>query len=240
MSSPKYKRVLLKISGEVLGGKNGGLDYDAINSVATQVADAAKTGVDLALVVGGGNIIRGTEAQNFGVARTTADYMGMLATVINSLALQAVLEERYNLQTRVQSAIKVSSVAEDFIRRRAIRHLEKKRIVIFAAGTGNPYFSTDTAAVLRAIEIQADLMIKATKVDGVYDKDPKKYADAKRFESISFRNVLEKRLQVMDSTAIALCMDNNLPIMVLNIFEQGHIVDAIMGKPVGTLVHSGE
>ncbi|MCX7882805.1 MAG: UMP kinase [Brevinematales bacterium] len=240
MSSPKYKRVLLKISGEVLGGKSGGLDYEAINNVAAQIASASKTGCELALVVGGGNIIRGVDAQNFGVARTTADYMGMLATVINSLALQAVLEERYNLQTRVQSAIKVSSVAEDFIRRRAIRHLEKSRIVIFAAGTGNPYFSTDTAAVLRAIEIQAHLMIKATKVDGVYDKDPKKYADAKRFENISYREVLDRRLQVMDSTAIALCMDNNLPIMVLNIFEPGHIVDAIMGKPVGTLIHAGE
>ncbi|NPV37654.1 Uridine monophosphate kinase [Brevinematales bacterium NS] len=240
MALPKYKRVLLKISGEVLGGKTGGLDYEAINNVASQIASAAQTGCELALVVGGGNIIRGVDAQNFGVARTTADYMGMLATVINSLALQAVLEDRYNLQTRVQSAIKVSSVAEDFIRRRAIRHLEKSRIVIFAAGTGNPYFSTDTAAVLRAIEIQANLMIKATKVDGVYDKDPKKYADAKRFEDISYREVLERRLQVMDSTAIALCMDNNLPIMVLNIFEPGHIVDAIMGKPVGTLIHAGE
>jgi len=230
----------LKISGEVLGGKNGGLDYEAINSVASQIAQAAETGIDLAIVVGGGNIIRGVDAQNFGVARTTADYMGMLATVINSLALQAVLEDRYNLQTRIQSAIKVSSVAEDFIRRRAIRHLEKKRIVIFAAGTGNPYFSTDTAAVLRAIEIQANLMIKATKVDGVYDKDPKKYADAKKFESITYREVLDRRLQVMDSTAIALCVDNHLPIMVLNIFEQGHIVDAILGKTVGTLIHTGE
>jgi len=240
MSSPRYQRVLLKISGEVLGGKYGGLDYEAINNVASQIATAAETGCDLAIVVGGGNIIRGIDAQNYGVGRTTADYMGMLATVINSLALQAVLEERYHLQTRVQSAIKVSSVAEDFIRRRAIRHLEKKRIVIFAAGTGNPYFSTDTAAVLRAIEIQANLMIKATKVDGVYDRDPKKYADASRFETITYREVLEKRLQVMDSTAIALCMDNNLPIMVLNIFEPGHIVDAIMGKPVGTLISSGE
>jgi uridylate kinase len=240
MSSPKYQRVLLKISGEVLGGKNGGLDYEAINSVASQIAQAAETGIDLAIVVGGGNIIRGVDAQNFGVARTTADYMGMLATDINSLALQAVLEDRYNLQTRIQSAIKVSSVAEDFIRRRAIRHLEKKRIVIFAAGTGNPYFSTDTAAVLRAIEIQANLMIKATKVDGVYDKDPKKYADAKKFESITYREVLDRRLQVMDSTAIALCVDNHLPIMVLNIFEQGHIVDAILGKTVGTLIHTGE
>lgn len=230
----------MKISGEVLGGKNGGLDYEAINSVASQIAQAAETGIDLAIVVGGGNIIRGVDAQNFGVARTTADYMGMLATVINSLALQAVLEDRYNLQTRIQSAIKVSSVAEDFIRRRAIRHLEKKRIVIFAAGTGNPYFSTDTAAVLRAIEIQANLMIKATKVDGVYDKDPKKYADAKKFESITYREVLDRRLQVMDSTAIALCVDNHLPIMVLNIFEQGHIVDAILGKTVGTLIHTGE
>lgn len=240
MSSPKYKRVLLKISGEVLGGKTGGLDYEAINNVASQIAEAANTGCELALVIGGGNIIRGVDAQNFGIARTTADYMGMLATIINSLALQAVLEDRYNLQTRVQSAIKVSSVAEDFIRRRAIRHLEKSRIVIFAAGTGNPYFSTDTAAVLRAIEIQANLMIKATKVDGVYDKDPKKYASAKRFENISYREVLDRRLEVMDSTAIALCMDNNLPIMVLNIFEPGRMVDAITGKSVGTLIHAGE
>lgn len=231
-----YKRVLLKVSGEVFGGTKGGLDYEAITQVAKQIAEAAELSVDIGVVVGGGNIIRGVDADKFGVLRTQADYMGMLATVINSLALQSVLEEKFKIQTRVQSAIAVASVAENFIRRRAVRHLEKGRIVIFAAGTGNPYFSTDTAAVLRAIEINADVMMKATKVDGVYDKDPKKHADAVRYETISYDEVLGKQLKIADMTAIALCRENNLPIQVLDIFTEGNIKNAILGKKVGTIV----
>lgn len=232
-----YKRVLLKVSGEVFGGTKGGLDYNAISEVAKQIAEASELNVDIGVVVGGGNIIRGIDADNFGVLRTTADYMGMLATVINSLALQAILEEQFHLQTRVQSAINVSSVAESFIRRRAVRHLEKGRIVIFAGGTGNPYFSTDTAAVLRAIEINAEIMMKATKVDGVYDKDPKKNKEAVKYNDISYEDVLNKQLRVVDSTAITLCMENHLPILVLNIFTEGNIKNAILGKNIGTLIH---
>ena len=233
-----YKRVLLKVSGEVFGGSKGGLDYQAISEVAKQIAEASTLQVDLGVVVGGGNIIRGIDADNFGVIRTTADYMGMLATVINSLALQAVLEEKFHLQTRVQSAIAVSSVAESFIRRRAIRHLEKGRIVIFAGGTGNPYFSTDTAAVLRAIEINAEIMMKATKVDGVYDKDPKIFNEAVKYDEISYQQVLNRQLRVVDTTAITLCMENNLPIMILDIFSEGNIKNAIMGQKIGTMIHS--
>ncbi len=231
-----YKRVLLKISGEVFGGNCGGLDYPAIAHIASQIAEASKLKVDIGVVVGGGNIIRGIDADKFGVLRTTADYMGMLATVINSLALQSILEERFHLQTRVLSAITVASVAESFIRRRAIRHLEKGRIVIFAGGTGNPYFSTDTAAVLRAIEINAEIMMKATKVDGVYSKDPKKHKDAVRYETITYQEVLDKKLKIMDSTAITLCMENNLPIMVLAIFAKNNIKNAILGRKVGTII----
>ena len=235
-----YKRVLLKVSGEVFGGTKGGLDYNAITEVAKQIAQANELDVDIGVVVGGGNIIRGIDADKFGVLRTTADYMGMLATVINSLALQSILEEKYHLQTRVQSAITVYSVAENFIRRRAVRHLEKGRIVIFAGGTGNPYFSTDTAAVLRAIEIHADIMMKATKVDGVYDKDPKKVNDAVKYDSISYKEVLDKQLRVVDSTAITLCMENHLPILVLDIFAEGNIKNAILGKTTGTLISEGK
>ncbi|MCX7820131.1 MAG: UMP kinase [Brevinematales bacterium] len=234
-----YKRVLIKVSGEVFGGKNGGLDYEAISKVAKQISEAYELSTQIGIVVGGGNIIRGIDSEKFGVLRTTADYMGMLATVINSLALQSILEEKFGIPTRVQSALVVSSVAESFIRRRAIRHLEKGRIVIFAAGTGNPYFSTDTAAALRAIEINADIMMKATKVDGVYDKDPKKHNDATKFEEINYQDVLKKQLKVMDSTAIALCMENDLPVMVLDIFTEGNIKNAILGKKVGTLIRKG-
>jgi uridylate kinase len=234
-----YKRVLLKVSGEVFGGTKGGLDYEAITKVAREIAEAAELSVDIGVVIGGGNIIRGVDADKFGVLRTTADYMGMLATVINSLALQSVLEEKFKIQTRVQSAIAVASVAENFIRRRAVRHLEKGRIVIFAAGTGNPYFSTDTAAVLRAIEINADVMIKATKVDGVYDKDPKKFDDAVKYETVSYDEVLSKQLRVADMTAIALCRENNLPILIMDIFTEGNIKNAILGKKVGSLVNQG-
>ena len=231
-----YQRVLLKVSGEVFGGGNNGLDYQAITEVAKQIDTAYKSGADIAVVVGGGNIIRGIDSDEHGVLRTTADYMGMLATVINSLALQSILEGKFGLETRVQSAITVACVAEDFIRRRAIRHLEKKRIVIFAGGTGNPYFSTDTAAVLRAIEIGADVMLKATKVDGVYDKDPKKHSDALKFHKVSYQEMLDKKLRVMDTTAITLCMENNLPIIVLDIFRDGSIKDAICEAKIGTLV----
>jgi uridylate kinase len=231
-----YKKVLLKVSGEVFGGDREGLDYNAISQVAKQIADASELNVSIGVVVGGGNIIRGTDSGKFGVLRTTADYMGMLATIINSLALQSVLEEKYKIQTRVQSAISVSSVAESFIRRRAIRHLEKGRIVIFAGGTGNPYFSTDTAAVLRAIEINAEIMMKATKVDGVYTKDPKIFDDAVRYERITYQEVLTKQLKIMDSTAITLCMDNKLPIMVLDIFAPGNVKRAISGDNVGTII----
>ncbi len=234
-----YKRVLIKVSGEVFGGKNGGLDYEAISKVAKQIFEAYELSAQIGIVVGGGNIIRGIDSEKFGVLRTTADYMGMLATVINSLALQSILEEKFSIPTRVQSALVVSSVAESFIRRRAIRHLEKGRIVIFAAGTGNPYFSTDTAAALRAIEINADIMMKATKVDGVYDKDPKKHNDATKFEEINYQDVLKKQLKIMDSTAIALCMENDLPVMVLDIFTDGNIKNAILGKKVGTLIRKG-
>lgn len=235
-----YKRVLLKVSGEVFGGTKGGLDYSAITDVARQIAAAAELDVSIGVVVGGGNIIRGVDADKFGVQRTTADYMGMLATVINSLALQAVLEEKFKLQTRVQSALPVASVAENFIRRRAVRHLEKGRIVIFASGTGNPYFSTDTAAVLRAIEVNADVMIKATKVDGVYDKDPKKHTEAVKYDEISYQDVLDQRLKVLDTTAITLCMENHLPILVLDIFAEGNIKNAMLGKKVGTFIREGK
>ncbi len=231
-----YQRVLLKVSGEVFGGKTGGLDYDAITSVAGQIALANELDTDMAVVVGGGNIIRGVDADRFGVQRTTADYMGMLATVINALAIQSILEEKFKIPTRVQSALAVYSVAENFIRRRAIRHLEKGRIVIFAGGTGNPYFSTDTAAVLRAIEINANVMMKATKVDGVYDKDPKKHTDAVKYDEVSYKEVLDRKLRVVDSTAITLCMENHLPIQVLDIFSEGNIRNAILGQKVGTLI----
>jgi uridylate kinase len=233
-----YKRVLIKVSGEVFGGKGNGLDYEAISEVARQIHEAYELITEIGVVVGGGNIIRGVDSEKYGVLRTTADYMGMLATVINSLALQSVLEEKFHIPTRVQSAIQVSSVAESFIRRRAIRHLEKGRIVIFAGGTGNPYFSTDTAAALRAIEINADIMVKATKVDGVYDKDPKKFKDAVKYEEIRYSEVIEKKLRVMDTTAITLCMENNLPVLVLNIFEEGNIKNAVLGKKVGTLIRA--
>ena len=233
-----YKRVLITVSGEVFGGKGNGLDYEAISEVARQIHEAYELITEIGVVVGGGNIIRGVDSEKYGVLRTTADYMGMLATVINSLALQSVLEEKFHIPTRVQSAIQVSSVAESFIRRRAIRHLEKGRIVIFAGGTGNPYFSTDTAAALRAIEINADIMVKATKVDGVYDKDPKKFKDAVKYEEIRYSEVIEKKLRVMDTTAITLCMENNLPVLVLNIFEEGNIKNAVLGKKVGTLIRA--
>ena len=231
-----YKRIMLKVSGEVFGGGKSGLDYDAITKVASQIAEAKSLDVEIGVVVGGGNIIRGIEAEKHGVLRNTADYMGMRATVINSLALQSVLESKFNLFTRVLSAISVTAVAENFIRRRAIHHLEKGRIVIFAGGTGNPHFSTDTAAVLRAIEIDAEIVMKATKVDGVYDKDPKVYPDAKKFDTLSYMDVLNNQLRVLDSTATSLCMEQNLPLQVLDIFATGNIKRAIAGEKIGTVI----
>jgi uridylate kinase len=233
----KYDRVLLKLSGEALMGDLGfGIDPGTVDFIANEVRQAVKQGVQVAIVIGGGNIFRGVEAATKGMDRVTADNMGMLATTINALALQNGLEKA-ELSTRVQSAIEMQELAEPYIRRRAIRHLEKGRVVIFAAGTGNPYFTTDTAAALRAMEIEADIILKATKVDGVYSADPVKDKNAKRFTSISYIDVLRKKLHVMDSTAISLCMDNDLPIMVFNLKGKGNIRKAVSGsKVVGTVI----
>jgi uridylate kinase len=231
-----YKRVLLKLSGEALLGKqSAGVDPDVANYIADEIKALFSIGVQLGIVIGGGNIFRGIEASSRGMDRTTADYMGMLATVINSLALQSALEER-GLPTRVQSSIEMREIAEPFIQRRAIRHLEKGRIVIFAGGTGNPYFSTDTAAALRAVEMRADVIMKATKVDGVYNADPLKDKKAVMFDKISYIDVLTKNLKVMDATAISLCRDNLLPIIVFNMQKKGNIRRAICGQKIGTYV----
>jgi uridylate kinase len=231
-----YRRILLKLSGEALLGKNSaGVDPEIANYIADEIKSLSKIGVQLAIVVGGGNIFRGIEASARGMDRTTADYMGMLATVINSLALQSALEER-DLPTRVQSSIEMREIAEPFIQRKALRHLEKGRIVIFAGGTGNPYFSTDTAAALRAVEIRADVIMKATKVDGVYDADPIKNKTAKMFNKIRYIDVLTKNLKVMDATAISLCRDNLLPIIVFNMQTKGNIRKAVSGQKIGTYV----
>lgn len=226
----------MKLSGEVLMGKGSyGIDSDAVSIIAGEIKDVVELGVQLGVVVGGGNIFRGFEANLKGMDRTSADYMGMLATVINSLALQSALE-KLDVVTRVQTAIEMKAVAEPFIQRRAVRHLEKGRVVIFAGGTGNPYFTTDTAASLRAVEIKADIIVKATKVDGVYDKDPVKYGDAKMFEKITYNDVLMRHLKVMDATAISLCRENNLPIVVFNLQKAGNIKRVICGLSVGTIV----
>jgi len=231
-----YKRILLKLSGEALLGKQStGVDPEVANYIADEIKSLSKIGVQLGIVIGGGNIFRGIEASSKGMDRTTADYMGMLATVINSLALQSALEER-GLPTRVQSSIEMREIAEPFIQRRAIRHLEKGRIVIFAGGTGNPYFSTDTAAALRAVEMRADVIMKATKVDGVYNADPVKDKKAVMFHKISYIDVLTKNLKVMDATAISLCRDNLLPIIVFNMQKKGNIRKAILGQKIGTYV----
>ena len=231
-----YKRILLKLSGEALAGDQGfGINSAVIQDIAKGVAAAYETGVEIGVVIGGGNIFRGVAASATGMDRASSDYMGMLATCINALALQDALE-KCNVYTRVQSAIEMAEIAEPYIRRRAIRHLEKKRVVIFAAGTGNPYFTTDTAAALRAMEIDADVVMKATKVDGVYDKDPKKHADAVKFDSLSYIDVLNKGLNVMDSTAISLCMDNQLPILTFNLNDPGNILRAVRGEKIGTLI----
>lgn len=233
-----YRRLLLKLSGEALmGDKQYGIDPVTVNYMAKEIQKVFSLGVDVAVVIGGGNIFRGVEASLQGMERASADYMGMLATVINALALQNALEN-LGLQTRVQSAIEMRELAESYIRRRAMRHLEKGRIVIFAAGTGNPYFTTDTAAALRAMEIGADVICKGTKVDGVYTADPKKDPKAKKYSAISYIDVIKQNLKVMDSTAITLCMDNNLPIVVFDIKKPGGLVQLVQGKKVGTLVKS--
>jgi uridylate kinase len=232
----KYKRILLKLSGESLMGKDGyGISLDVTHRIANELKAVTGQGIEIAIVIGGGNIFRGMSGAEKGIDRTTGDYMGMLATVINAMALQDALEKA-GVQTRVLSAIQINQVVEPYIRRRAIRHLEKGRVIIFAAGTGNPFFTTDTAASLRAMEIKAEVIFKATKVDGIYDKDPKKHPDAKRYESLKFLDVLNQGLQVMDSTSISLCMDNKLPIIVFDLFRDGNIKRAIMGEAIGTLV----
>jgi uridylate kinase len=236
---PRYKRILLKLSGEALmGDDNFGIDNQTLERIAAEVKEVHDLGVEVAVVIGGGNIFRGLAASAHGMDRASADYMGMLATVMNSLALQDALE-RAGCLTRVLSAIEIREVAEPYIRRRAMRHLEKGRVVIFAAGTGNPYFTTDTAASLRAMEIHADVLLKATKVDGVYDQDPRKFADARRFERLTYIEVLQRNLQVMDSTAIALCRDNALAIVVFDLRQRGNIRRVVTGEPIGTLVCDG-
>jgi uridylate kinase len=233
---PAYKRILLKLSGEALMGEQTyGIDPAVATQIAKDIFEIQAMGVEIAIVIGGGNIFRGVAASARGMDRATADYMGMLATVINALALQDALEQQ-NVVTRVVTAIEMRAVAEPFIRRRAIRHLEKGRVIVFGAGTGNPYFSTDTAAALRAMEIKADVIMKATKVDGIYDADPMIKHDAVRYETISYQQVLARGLKVMDSTAISLCMDNRLPIVVFNLRTPGNIKRAITGEPIGSLV----
>lgn len=234
--SPQYRRVLLKISGEALAGAAGfGLDADTLNYIAGEIVKVRNLGVEVGVVVGGGNFIRGDAFSKTGFDRTAADQMGMMGTVINGLALQAAIEKQ-GVATRVQSAIGVSQVAESFIQRRAVRHLEKGRVVIFAAGTGNPYFTTDTAGVLRALEMKADVLLKATKVDGVYDKDPKKFDDAVKYDQLTYDVAIEKRLGVMDQTAFAMCRENKLPVIVLNLNEEDSMVRTVRGETVGTLV----
>jgi len=239
VKSPRYGRILLKLSGEMLAGEQKvGIDAARLGWISGEVAQVARTGVQVGVVVGGGNIFRGLAASASGMDRVNADYMGMLATVINALALQHALE-KLGLQTRVCSAIAMETLAETYIRRRAQRHLEKGRVVIMAGGTGNPYFTTDTAAVLRAIEIGAEVILKATKVDGVYDADPVAHPGARRFEEVNYLEVINRGLKVMDSTAISLCMDNNLPIVVFDLSTPGNLGRVVAGEHVGTLVHAG-
>lgn len=235
---PKYKRVLLKLSGEALQGPGQfGISSDVIEYVSEEIKSIYSLGVETAIVIGGGNIFRGVSSSSKGMDRSTADYMGMLATVINALALQDFLE-RKGLSTRIQTALEIKQVAEPFIKRRAIRHLEKGRIVIFASGTGNPFFTTDTAATLRALQMGADIIMKATKVDGIYDKDPVKNKDASKFTELTYMEILKKGLKVMDATSISLCMEGNIPIVVFDLFEKGNIEKVIRGQKVGTIVRS--
>jgi uridylate kinase len=235
-AQPKYRRILLKLSGEALGGEAGfGINAAAIQSMAEQIREVRDLGVQVVIVLGGGNIFRGLAGSEKGIERATGDYMGMLATIINSLALQDALE-KLGVATRVQTAITMAQVAEPFIRRRAVRHLEKGRVVIFGGGTGNPYFSTDTAAALRATEIGAEVILKATKVDGIYDSDPKKNPKAKRYTQVSYLEALQKQLKVMDSTAFSLCMDNKMPIIVFDLFKPHNLCSVVLGEAVGTVV----
>jgi uridylate kinase len=239
MTTPAFKRILLKLSGEALAAGQGfGVDNDRVHEIAAEIAEVHKLGVGIAIVVGGGNFFRGVAEQAKAMERVSADHMGMLATVINALALQDALEKN-GAQTRVMSAIEMHEVAEPFIRRRAIRHLEKRRVVVFAAGTGNPYFSTDTAASLRAMEIHADAILKATKVDGIYTADPMKDKDATKFEKITYLDILKRGLKVMDATAIAMCQENQLPIVVFDLNTRGNIRRVVMGENVGSLVYQG-
>lgn len=233
---PKYKRILIKLSGEALGGKSGtGIDPEALSNMAHQIREVRDLGVEVVIVIGGGNIFRGISGTEAGIERATGDYMGMLATIINALALQDALE-KIGVATRVQSAITMHQVAEAFIRRRAVRHLEKNRVVIFGGGTGNPFFSTDTAAALRANEIGAEVILKATKVDGIYDSDPKKNPGAKRFNRLTYLDALQRQLKVMDAAAFSLCMDNKMPIIVFDLFKPHNLRRVVMGENVGTLV----
>lgn len=236
MSDLKFKRVLIKLSGEALAGPSGfGIDPAVVDTIASRIKEVHETGVEVTLVIGAGNLWRGKQGLDRGMDRATADYMGMLGTIMNAMAVMDALE-RAGVYTRVMSAIEMRAIAEPYIRRRAIRHLEKGRVVIFSAGTGNPFFSTDTAAALRAMEVAADVVIKATKVDGIYDSDPKKNADAKKFEKMTYLDFLGRRLAVMDSTAVTLCMENNLPILVLNFWDPEALLRALKGEAVGTLV----
>lgn len=236
---PKYKRVLLKLSGEALQGPGQfGISSDVIEYVSQEIKSIYSLGVETAIVIGGGNIFRGVSSSSKGMDRSTADYMGMLATVINALALQDFLE-RKGLPTRIQTALEIKQVAEPFIKRRAIRHLEKGRVVIFAAGTGNPFFTTDTAATLRGLQMGADIIMKATKVDGIYDKDPVKNKDASKFTELTYMEILKKGLKIMDATSISLCMEGNIPIVVFDLFEKGSVEKVIRGEKVGTIVRSG-
>jgi uridylate kinase len=236
MSDIKYKRILLKLSGEALAGRSGfGIDVDEAETIASRIKEVYEMGVEVAVVIGAGNLWRGKQGLERGMDRATADYMGMLGTVMNALIVMDALE-RAGVYTRVMSAIEMRAIAEPYIRRRAIRHLEKGRVVIYSAGTGTPYFTTDTAAALRATEIGADVVIKATKVDGVYDSDPKQNSSAVKFDSLTHLDLLSRRLTVMDSTAVTLCMENNLPILVLNFWDTRALVSALRGEPVGTLV----
>jgi uridylate kinase len=238
MAESQYSRVLLKVSGESLKGqRNHGVDPDALDYMSSEIKSVVDMGVELGIVVGGGNIWRGSEAEVEGMDRATADYAGMLATIISALALQDVMEKRYDLNTRTLSAINVQAVAEPYIRRRAIRHLEKGRVVLFAAGTGNPFVTTDTGAALRALEIEADVLLMAKNdVDGVYDKDPKLNKNATKYESITYLDAIEKRLGVMDSTALSLCMENNVPIIVFDLFQKGNLTRIVEGEKIGTVV----
>lgn len=238
MSLPVYKRIMLKLSGEALAGEQGyGINTDVIQQVAGEIKEVHRHNVQLGVVIGGGNIFRGVAAAAKGMDRASSDYMGMLATCINALALQDALET-LGVPTRVQSAIEMAQIAEPYIRRKAVRHLEKGRVVIFAAGTGNPYFTTDTAAALRAMEINAEVMLKATNVDGIYDKDPKQFDDAKKMKSISHHEALSQGLKVIDSTAISLCMDNKMPIVIFKLMQKGNILSVLNGESVGSTIHS--